>query len=198
MSKVSNEATNKKIKRIFRLKNKKWVILISIWTFFFAIIMTFISNMLLKNVNLIIAFLILMIIILIGIISDLIGIAVTAAREKPFHSMAAKKIEGARFAVKLVRNAGEVSNFCSDVIGDICGIVSGATGAILVVKFSKISSIPTSILSIFLGGFIASITVGGKAIGKEIALKNSKEIVFYVGKSLYHIHKKLGINFLSK
>ncbi|MBB6216635.1 hypothetical protein HNQ80_002739 [Anaerosolibacter carboniphilus] len=179
-----------------RLYNSKWVILITVWTFFLAMGMSFISDTILRNVNLLVAFMILVIIIFIGIFFDLIGIAVASARETPFHSMAANRIAGAKYAVKLVRNAGSVANFCNDVIGDICGIVSGAAGAILILKLNAISQINISFLSILLSGAVAAITVGGKAIAKEIALRKSKEIVFSAGKVLYFIHSKFNINIL--
>lgn len=186
----------KKEKKTSKLYNIKWVILITIWTFFLAIGMSFISETVLRNVNIFIAFFILILIIFVGILSDLIGIAVASAIETPFHAMAARKIKGARFAVRLVRNAGPVSNFCNDVIGDICGIISGAAATIIILQLKKFSNINIPFLSVYLSGFVASITVGGKAIGKEIALKKSKEIVFFVGKILYYIHKKVGIEFL--
>ena len=86
-----------------------------------------------------VAFLILLAIILIGIIFDIIGMAVATADEKPFHSMASRKVAGASDAIKLLRNAERVSSICNDVVGDICGVVSGsasATIAALIVSLS--------------------------------------------------------------
>ncbi|KXG76809.1 hypothetical protein [Thermotalea metallivorans] len=187
---------NRNFRTGFRLYNIRWVILISVWTFFLAVGMSFVSETILRNVNIFIAFAILIIIVFTGIIFDLIGIAVASARETPFHSMAANKMTGAKFAVKLVRNAGPVANFCNDVIGDICGIISGAASAIIIIKLSTTSTINMSLLSVFLSGIVAAFTVGGKAIAKEIALRKSKEIVFYVGKLLYYIHFRFGVDFL--
>ncbi|WP_202976439.1 hypothetical protein [Anaerophilus nitritogenes] len=183
-------------------KNKsnpiKWIIFITIWTFFLAIGMSFISEKVLKSVNIIIAFFILTFIILTGILFDTIGIAVAASIEKPFHAMASKKVRGAKFAINLVRNAGLVSSFCNDVIGDVCGIISGAAATIIVLQLNKMISINVSYLSVILSAFVAAFTVGGKAFGKQLALKKSKEIVFYVGKVLYYINHKLGIDLLPK
>ncbi|MFQ8767640.1 MAG: hypothetical protein ACLR8U_14850 [Oscillospiraceae bacterium] len=44
---------------------------------------------------------------------DIIGVAVTAADEKPFHSMASRKVPEAGEALKLIRNAGRVSSFAT-------------------------------------------------------------------------------------
>ena len=43
-----------------------------------------------------------------GILFDIIGVAVTAADPKPFHSMASHKEKGAAEALMLLRNAGRV------------------------------------------------------------------------------------------
>ena len=69
------------------------------------------------------AFIVLLLIVFLGILFDIIGVAVMSANEKPFHSMAAKKLPGAVEAMKLLRSAEKVSSFCNDVVGDICGVV---------------------------------------------------------------------------
>ena len=80
-------------------------------------------------------------IILVGILFDIIGTAVAAAEESALNAKAAKKVPGAREGVYLIKNADKVANFCNDVIGDICGTVSGAIGAALV--FQVLASHPT-------------------------------------------------------
>ena len=183
--------------KMIRLYNTKWVILITVWTFILATGLSFISEVILRNVTLMIAFIILVLIIFIGIFFDLIGIAVASARENPFHSMAAHKIKGAKHAIMLVRNAGPVANFCNDVIGDICGIISGAAATIIVLQIASLQGVNFPLLGIALSGVVAALTVGGKAIAKEIALRKSKEIVYSVGKLMYFISIRTGIDFLS-
>ena len=99
-------------------------------------------------------------------------------REVPFHSMNTRKVRGAKQALYLVRNAEKVSNFCNDVIGDICGIVSGATIAVLVATLIMNYNNNPLYLSIILTAFVASITVGGKGLGKTYAIANSNQIVY--------------------
>ena len=65
------------------------------------------------------AALVLAVFIGLGILFDIIGVAVTAADPRPFHSMAAHKEPGAKEALVLLRNAGRVSSVCNDVVGDI-------------------------------------------------------------------------------
>lgn len=197
MDKKNNESGKNKKMKIMKEYNIKWVLNITIITFILAVFISFASEAILRNTKVYIAFTILIVIVFLGIISDLIGIAVATADEKPFHSMASKKIDGAKFAIKLIKNAGPVSNFCNDVIGDIAGIISGAAGAIILVEVSKIYDIVnTAVYSIVLSGVVAAITVGGKALGKEIALRKSKEIVFSVAKILYWVKSNLKIDFL--
>ncbi|NLJ97929.1 MAG: hypothetical protein GX320_01495 [Tissierellia bacterium] len=177
--------------------NIRWVVLITIWTFFMAIIFTIITEGLVENLNILLAFIILISIILIGIFFDIIGIAVTTAKEKPFHAMAANKIDEAKYAIKLVRNASQVSNFCNDVIGDISGIVSGAIGATIIYKLTNIYNIKNaSALSIIITSLVAAFTVGGKAFGKSIAMFNSEKIIFETARVLNFVEKKFRIDIL--
>ena len=171
--------------------DKKWIISILFWTFILSGSISFFSDLLLANVNIYIACLLLIIIIAIGILFDIIGVAVTAADETPFHSMASRKVKGARTAVKLIRNADKVSSFCNDVIGDVCGIVSGATGAIIVSKILIINDGNySSVMSLTVSAIIASITVGGKAIGKNFAIRESNNIIYSVAWLIESVKKK--------
>ena len=142
------------------------------------------SNELLNGINIAAAFLILIFFILAGVLFDIIGLAVATAEEKQFHSMAARKIQSAKYAVKLIRNAEKVSSFCNDVVGDIAGIMSGATGtAIVAVLF--ITERANVIGSFLITAGVAAVTVGIKALGKSVAINNSGEIVNIVSKVIY-------------
>lgn len=181
-----------------RSHNNKWVLVITFWTFVMAVIFSIITENLMNNIDILAAFIILMFIIFVGIFFDIIGIAVTSAEERPFHAMAANKIGEAKYAVRLVRNAGQVSNFCNDVIGDISGIISGGAGTTIIYKLIERYDIKSgTILSIFVTALIASLTVGGKALGKEIAIKNSEQIIFHFAKVLNFLEEKFKITVLS-
>ena len=141
--------------------NIKWVIKTILWTFAMAIFFSLITEKLMENLNIFFAFIILIVIIFIGIIFDIIGIAVTSADEKPFHSMASNQVLEAKYAIKRIKNAGKVSNFCNDVVGDICGIISGAAGASIIYEVIETFTIKNgTIISIIITGVIASFTVG--------------------------------------
>jgi hypothetical protein len=112
----------------------------------------------------------------------MIGVAVTSSDEQPFHSMSSRRIKGAKTAVKLKKNADKTSSFCNDVIGDICGIISGAVGASIASSISLKFNIPIFISSLFITALIASLTIGGKAIFKSIAINKSNEILYEFAK----------------
>ena len=95
--------------------------------------------------------------------------------------MAASKVKGAKESIMLIRNAPMVANLFNDVIGDICGIISGSTATAIVLAIEEGFGIKSVLLSIAMSGFVAALTVGGKAIGKSIAIARARYIVYYVG-----------------
>lgn len=161
--------------------NKTWVIGIAITTFFLSLLFSFISNTTVSKLDIIPGILVLILVILIGITFDLIGVSVTVANEEDFHAQASKKMKGAKTSIKLIRNSAKVSNFCADVIGDICGVLSGAISVMIALKLTNYYGMNESLQFIF-SALVASITVGGKAITKELAKRNSTKIVGFVSK----------------
>ena len=133
------EDTKKKEKIKKETVDKKWIIIIVCLSFTISFVFSLISQLTIPNLSLWLGILITLLFISIGILFDIIGVSVTSADEKVFHSMNSRKVKGASVAVKFKKNADKVSNFCCDVIGDVCGIISGAAGttitAILVSKF---------------------------------------------------------------
>ncbi len=174
-------------------EQNKWIVTVFIMTFILSIIFNGVSNALLSKINIFIAFLILIIMIGIGIFFDMIGMAVATCEEAPFHAKAAKKHKGAREAIKLIRSKEKVSSICNDVVGDVSGIVSGSLAALISVSVSNITGINSLIVSLIIGGIVASLTVGGKAIGKKKAIDNCNEIMFFVG-SVVHLFAPIKAN----
>ncbi len=167
----------------------KWFITVSILAFVLSIIFSFISNSAVQNLSIIPAILVLLFVILVGIIFDIIGVAVTVANEDEFHAKATKKVKGARTSIKLIKNASQVSNICADVIGDICGVLSGAISAGIALKITSRLGMSFDIQFI-ISAFVASITIGGKALGKGFARRNSTEIISILGKFLSKFMKE--------
>lgn len=179
--------------------NMKWVLFISVGTFILAIIFSIITETSIERLSTVISFIVLLVIIIIGILFDTLGIAITKAVEEPFHSMASRKIKEANVAIRLIRNAGPVSNFCNDVVGDISGIMSGGIGTTLVFRIVQTYNIKeATIITILMTSFIASITVGGKALGKSVALIHHEQITLNMSKFIRMIEKIFNIEFFRK
>lgn len=146
------------------------------------------SESLMAGAGVAVALVILALFIGLGILFDIIGVAVTAADEKPFHSMAAHREKGAREALRLLKNASRVSSVCNDVVGDICGIVSGSTAAVIVVELQKDLSTTSILISIAVTALISGITIGGKALGKTVAINECTGVVYRVARLMHTLH----------
>jgi len=164
----------------------KWFIQVFITTFILSICFSYISTYGVSNLNMISSIIILIAVIGVGILFDIIGLAVTVAKEEEFHAKATKKIDGAKTSLKLIKNASKVANICADVIGDVCGVLSGAVSAMIAAKLAENTG---ANLQFVISAIVASLTVGGKALGKEVANKNSTQIVHLVGTMLKKIYK---------
>lgn len=183
MSKSDPSASKKE-----RSKAVRWVVTIFIVTIIISGIISLVSDMVMESSSIVVAFLILFGIIVLGIVFDIIGVAVTSADEKPFHSMAARKVPGALEAIRLLRNAERVSSICNDVVGDICGVVSGSASATIAAQvLSNFEFSWPQMLTLTMSALVAGLTVGGKAIGKTVAIKSCTQIVSGVGHILYFL-----------
>lgn len=172
-----NELKELKRKKIQK-SNYNWITKVTIAAFIISLIFSLISETVIPKVNIVLGIIIVVIVIGLGIVFDMIGVAVTSADEKPFHSMNARKIKGASLAVNFVKNAEKVSSFCNDVIGDICGIVSGTASVIIAKDLSQIFHFNLFITSFIITALIAAITIGGKALGKSFAINKSNYILY--------------------
>ncbi len=169
-------------------------------SFLLAVIFFWFSELLASKVkSLFLSFLFLIIIILTGILADIVGTAVAAAQESPFHARAAKRVRGAKQGVFLIRNADRVANICNDVIGDIAGTVSGALGIALVLQILLYwKGISQVLLNMMVTALIAAFTVGGKAAGKRIAISRANDVIFLVGKVMAAFEQLTGISLTGK
>ena len=173
-------------------KNKaaKCVLTIFIVTILVSSVISFASKELMGGSHIVVAFLVLLAIVLLGIIFDIVGVAVTSADEKPFHSMAARKVAGSQEAIMLLRNADKVGSICNDVVGDICGVVSGSASATIAAKVLSSGIVDLSweqLVSLAMSALVAALTVAGKALGKNIAINSCTSIVHVSGVVIYQI-----------
>lgn len=170
--------------------NTKWLITITVLAFCISFVFSLISEITLSKVNLIMGIIILILFIGIGIVFDMIGVAVTSTTESPLHAMSSKKMKGAKKAVSFKKNADKVSSFCNDVIGDICGIISGSVGVTITATISQIYDLDIFWVGLVITAIIASLTIGGKAFCKGIAIKNSNQIIYLTAKVISIFEKK--------
>jgi len=173
------------------MKNSKarWILTIFFTSILLSVVFTASSEAIMAGTGYIVAVLILLLFIAIGIVFVIIGVAVTSATEPPFHSMASHREKGAAEAIRLLKNAEKVASICNDVVGDISGIVSGSTSAIVVGMLVQDFSFNKMVLQLLFSGLVAGLTIGGKALGKSFGLRESTRIVLSVGKVVYYFGK---------
>jgi CBS domain containing-hemolysin-like protein len=176
-------------------------------TFVLATIFSLLSDGVLRSTTVYLASLVLVIIIFVGIIFDIIGLAAATASRVALNAMAAKRMPGARHALRMVRNAPRVAAFCNDLVGDIAGTVSGAAAAAIAFHVglggravdglagagqSGVGG-PGGLWVVLAVALVAAVTVGGKALGKSVAIDRADRIVFQVGRLLWWLETRLGL-----
>ncbi len=181
-------------------------------TFVLATIFSLLSDGVLRSTTVYLAALVLVIIIFIGIMFDIIGLAAATASRVTLNAMAAKRMPGARHALRMVRNAPRVAAFCNDLVGDIAGTVSGAAAAAIAFHAglggravdgpagagqSGVGG-PGGLWVVLAVALVAAVTVGGKALGKSVAIDRADRIVFQVGRLLWWLETRLGLVLLRR
>lgn len=171
-------------------KNVNWIYKVFLLAFIFSVIFSSVSTTISGNIPIVILPIIIITVIAIGILFDMIGVAVLTANEANLHAKASNKLKGAKEAITLLKNATQVSSICNDVIGDICGIVSGSLATVFTLGIVDKFGISNTITTVLITAIVSSLTVGFKAIFKTVATKKSDEIVFTVGKIKHFLHIK--------
>jgi hypothetical protein len=162
-----------------------YTLVVFIGTFFTACLMSFVSNVILQEMmSFWVGFIVLLLVIFVGVLFDIIGTAVSVCGQSHLNAKASRRIPGAKKALLLTRNASRVANICNDVVGDICGTVSGGIGTALAAFLVSSGGSLGIMCSVGIAGCIAAVTVAGKALGKNVALEKADEIIFDVGRLL--------------
>ncbi len=175
--------TKKKETKKNSLFDFKWAGRIALISLITSFILSYSSESILEGVNYIMATVMLLIVILFGILFDIMGTAVTTASEKVLNSMASRKLKGAKLALYFVSHAASVSNFCNDVIGDICGIISGSMCVLIASGIaSDLGRSDITLITVAATSVTSALTIGGKALGKNIAIKYNNNIIYTVSR----------------
>lgn len=168
-----------------------WLTLILVLAVTLSLTFSILSELVLSDTVVAVAIIVILIFILISVLFDMLGLAVASSNIEHFTAMAAKKIKGAKQAMIMCKGADKVSSIC-DVIGDVCGILSGAAGASIL---AKIAINPEhTFLMIFIpslvSAIIAGLTIFGKAALKKVALKYANPITFKFAKFINFFTRK--------
>lgn len=171
------------IKRQVKKRSSKksatiWLIKVFVLALSLGIMFSALSELVLSKSGIIVSSFVILFFLVVSIIADIVGVAVTASEDSSFNAMASKKVRGAKEALFLIRNSDKVASFMCDIVGDICGILSGSAAAAIVLKIISNGSTLQTIISIVATSLIASLTIFGKAVGKNYAIKNNEKIVF--------------------
>ena len=198
----SNQKNNKNNKNK-KEKNKKpskfsywwrWPLIVLLLSFCLSLAFGVVSELALSGAGIAISIVVIIVFIVVSIFADMVGVAVTAADFEPFRAMASKKVRGAKEAINLIKNADKVASICADVIGDICGILSGAAGATVTIALINdgMSNFMTIFIASMVSAVIAALTIFGKAFFKKYSMKHCEKIIILIGKilSIFHRQKK--------
>ena len=163
-----------------------WGLGVLFLSFALTVLFSFLTEISIKGSPVYICVIVLLVLLVVNIGCDMLANAIITCQPTAFHAMASNKIKGAKRAVTLCRNATKLGSIFADVIGDICGIVSGAAGTVLVIFIAAQAdgNIWEIVASIGVSAVIGALTVGGKAICKHFAIKYNKQIVFSFAKFL--------------
>lgn len=166
-----------------------WIIKIVVIAFTISFALSFVSQMTIPKLSILLGVIVTLLFIFIGIIFDIVGVAVNSADEKVFHSMNSRKVKGSKVAVLFKKNADKVSSFCNDVIGDICGIISGAAGTTIAIGLADKLNVDLLFVNLTVAALIAALTIGGKAMGKSFAMNKSDIILYEFAKIISIFYK---------
>ena len=163
-----------------------WGLGVLFLSFALTVLFSFLTEISINKSPIYVCIIVLIVLLIVNIGCDMLANAIITCQPNAFHAMASNKIKGAKRAVTLCKNATQLGSIFADVIGDICGIVSGAAGTVLVVYIATKTNgdIWEIVASIGVSAVIGALTVGGKAICKHFAIKFNKQIVFGFAKFL--------------
>lgn len=176
----------------------------AVLVFFTAAGISWLSQEAMSGLHVALALPLLFLIVGVGVAFDMLGTAVAAAKEPPFHARAAKKLPGTRQSLWLIRNAAAVASFSNDIVGDIAGTISGAAAATIAVQVAlwqggdRSSGTWQKLATMVAVGLVASLTIGGKALGKELALRRPGDVIWFVGRLLDWFERTTGVSVIPR
>ena len=166
------------------IRQYRWAFKMFIVSICLSSLFSLLSHSVLSSLGAVMACFMIALFIFLSVIFDMIGIAVASADEDFFKKQVEAKVPGSEVALRLKKNSEKVCSFCADVVGDICGILSGAGGACVILSISQNISQPSVVIivSTLVSSLIAGLTILFKALMKGKAMKNADRIILKIGR----------------
>ena len=181
-----------KLNKTKKTKTWIWPLIVLILAISLSLSFSLLSELVLDGSALIISIIVILVFISIAVLTDMIGLAVASANIEHFTAMAARKVKGSKQAIAMVKNADKVSSILSDVIGDVCSILSGAAGASIIAKIAinNYGNFMAILIPSLIAAVIAGITIAGKALFKKIAIKHANKMTLNFAKFINFFTRK--------
>lgn len=157
----------------------KWAFKVFILSISLSIIFSLVSQSLLPSLSPFFSIFVIVFFVFVSVIFDMVAVAFTSINKEQLEKY--KNENGYVMAVKLCERADKVASFGGDVVGDICGILSGAGGVSLVVNMNIQDTNLNLLVTCLVSSLIAGITIFCKAIMKTYALQNCEQIAIVTG-----------------
>ncbi len=167
-------------------KRYRWAFKMFVVSMCLSCLFSLLSHSVLSSLGAIMACVLIAIFIFIAVVFDMIGIAVASADEEFFKKKVEEREKGSEIALQLTKNSEKVCSFCADVVGDICGILSGAGGATVSLSITRnlFDSSTALLVTTFVSALIAGLTILFKALMKGKAIKNADKIILRLGRTI--------------
>ena len=157
----------------------KWAFKVFVLSISLSIIFSLFSQSLLPSLSPFFSIFVIVFFVFVSVIFDMVAVAFTSINKEQLDKY--KNENGYVMAVKLCERADKVASFGGDVVGDICGILSGAGGVSLVVNMNIQDANLNLLVTCLVSSLIAGITIFCKAIMKTYALQNCEQIAIVTG-----------------
>ncbi len=163
-------------------RNLRWAFKTLILSISLSIVFSVVSQSLFPKLSIFLSLFVIAFFIIVSVVFDMISVAVTSIDENAIKKY--EKEKGYNTALKLCQIKERVSSFCGDVVGDICGILSGAGGVSLVVNMNLTDPNVYFIVTCVISSLIAGLTIFGKAMMKGYSVENCDIVVMKTGRIL--------------
>ena len=152
----------------------KWAFKVLLLSVSLSIIFSLLSQSIMPTLPSFLSIFVIIFFIFVSVVFDVIAVAFTTIKKEDLEEY--KKQKGYETAKKLCDHSDKISSFGGDVIGDICGILSGAGGVSLVFNMQIQDENLNLLVTCLISSLIAGLTIFCKAIMKSYAMQNCAKI----------------------